>query len=129
MISTISDQIIQEGNTLRVISNIDANPVSMLVWWSSSSELSFRQYGPVLIIRNIQRTYSGYYTCHSMNTLIPSGQPSQNRTSVKRFYVSVQCKWYCEIISMADFKTVFFTNIDKVFLLYYIFHRVRILLE
>lgn len=97
MISDISDQIIQEGNTLTVISNINASPVFMLVWWSRSNEHSFRQDGTVLTIRNIQREFSGYYTCHAMSTLIPSGQPSQNRTSVKRFYVSVQCKWYCEM--------------------------------
>ncbi|CAC5419491.1 unnamed protein product [Mytilus coruscus] len=90
MISDISDQIIQEGNTLTIISNIDASPDSMFVWWSRSNEPNFRQAGEVLTISNIQREYIGYYTCHAMNTLKPSGQPSQNRTSLERFHVSVQ---------------------------------------
>ncbi|VDI70101.1 Hypothetical predicted protein [Mytilus galloprovincialis] len=90
VISGIQEYNVDAGRALNVIPTVDAHPSHTSIWWTRQHSVQFIYYGWNLTFINIQESDSDNYTCHVMNTLIPSGLSAQNRTSITVFNINVQ---------------------------------------
>lgn len=91
-----SDRSAVEGSTVSLdCSTAVANPpvISETTWWSRDGAVVQDGRRP-LIMRQLDRTHAGRYTCSATNTLAPSGELPRNVTGTATVQLQVMCKSY-----------------------------------
>lgn len=93
--STIHTYTILEGENLLVVCNATNSSDTEIYWTKNDTESSFIEKGRFLEILNINRSYSGDYICHALNTSfpVPEYNETDSNVTVDVINVDVQCKY------------------------------------
>jgi len=89
-----SDLSVVEGSTVSLgCSTAVANPpvIPEATWWLRGGVIVQDARRP-LIMRQLDRTRAGLYTCSATNTLAPSGESPRNVTGTATVQLQVMCK-------------------------------------
>ena len=88
-----SDGTAVEGSTVSLeCSTAVANPpvIPAATWWLRNG-LPVQDGRSPLLMRRLDRTQAGRYTCSATNTLAPSGEPPRNVTGTATVQLHVMC--------------------------------------
>lgn len=83
---------IVEGHDLLVTCSVNAEPKPSRIWWTKNDNPSFSREGSHLNLTDIKRQMNGTYLCQAKNTIHPSGQAEQVKSSNARMEIDVTCK-------------------------------------
>jgi len=89
-----SDAAAVERSTVSLeCSTTVANPpvIPGATWWLRN-ELPVQDGRSPLVLRQLDRTQAGRYTCSATNTLAPSGEPPRNVTGTATVQLQVMCQ-------------------------------------
>ena len=85
---------VEEGHSLQVECQVDANPEIDTLVWEKVGDPNFKQEEAVLRLNNVNASNAGTYRCKASNRLTPTGKPPYTYSEIKDADVKVLCG-YC----------------------------------